>query len=114
MLGHAFESWNARTAEGLRLVNRRSTLKAGIAGIAGLSLPALLQAREKATLAGQPLPGRRACILLWMTGGPSHIDTWDVKPDAPPEIRGPFGNIATKLPGVRMCEYLPKQTALMD
>ncbi len=49
-----------------------------------------------------------------MTGGPSHIDTWDVKPDAPREIRGPFGTIRTALPGVRICEYLPKQAAMMD
>jgi hypothetical protein len=113
MFGHAFEAWNARTAEGVRLVSRRSTLKAGIAGIAGLSLPALLRARDTAAAEGKPLAGRKACILLWMTGGPSHIDTWDVKPEAPPEIRGPFGTIATALPGVRLCEYLPKQAAMM-
>ncbi len=49
-----------------------------------------------------------------MTGGPSHIDTWDVKPTMPKEIRGPFGTIRTKLPGVQLCEYLPKQAAMMD
>ncbi len=80
-----------------RLVFRRST-----------------SARSAAADAGEPLPGNKSVILIWMTGGPSHIDTWDVKPDAPPEIRGPFGTIASKLPGVRLCEYLPKQAALMD
>jgi Uncharacterized protein conserved in bacteria len=111
---HAFLSWNARAAEGVRLVGRRSTLKAGLAGIAGLSLPALLRAQDEAAVAGKPISRHKSVILLWMTGGPSHIDTWDVKPDAPPEIRGPFGTIPTKLPGVRLCEFLPKQAAMMD
>jgi hypothetical protein len=115
---HAFVDWNARAAEGVRLVSRRSTLKAGVAGIAGLSLPALLQARAQAAGDVGPAaktPGKhKAVILIWMTGGPSHIDTWDVKPDAPPEIRGPFATIATKLPGVRLCEFLPKQAAMLD
>jgi hypothetical protein len=56
----------------------------------------------------------KAVILLWMTGGPSHIDTWDPKPEMPCEIRGPFGVIPTKLPGVRVCEYLPKMAAMLD
>ena len=111
---HAFGAWNARAVEGVRLVSRRSTLKAGIAGIAGLSLPALLHAQQAATSDGKPIRRGKSVILLWMTGGPSHIDTWDCKPDAPPEIRGPFGTIATKLPGVRLCEYLPKQAAMLD
>ena len=111
---HAFTHFNARAADGLRWVSRRSTLKAGIAGIAGLTLPGLLRAQADAAAAGKSSPGNKAVILLWMTGGPSHIDTWDVKPDAPPEIRGPFGNIATKLPSVRLCEFLPKQAAMLD
>jgi hypothetical protein len=111
---HAFTHWNAREAEGVRLISRRSTLKAGVAGIAGLTLPNLLRARARAATRREAISKHKAVILLWMTGGPSHIDTWDVKPDAPPEIRGPFGNIATKLAGVRLCEYLPKQAAMMD
>jgi hypothetical protein len=111
---HAFVHFHARAAEGVRLVSRRSTLKAGIAGIAGLSLPALLRAQDDAATSGKKASRHKSVILLWMTGGPSHIDTWDVKPDAPPEIRGPFGTIASKLPGVRLCEYLPKQAALLD
>jgi len=110
---HPFLGLNARVAEGVRLVSRRSTLKAGLAGMAGLSLPGLLAAKEEAGKAGK---GKRnkSVILIWMTGGPSHIDTLDVKPEAPPEIRGPFGNIATKLPGIRFCEHLPKMAAMMD
>jgi hypothetical protein len=100
--------------EGLTVVSRRSVLKASLAGIAGLSLSSLLRARAAAAESGRPIAGNKSVILLWMTGGPSHIDTWDVKPEAPREIRGPFGTIRTKLPGVLVCEYLPKQAALMD
>jgi uncharacterized protein (DUF1501 family) len=112
--GHAFRFLNPRLRDGLNVYSRRSVLKAGLAGIAGLSLPELLRLRQAAAASGNPLPGNKSVILIWMTGGPSHIDTWDVKPEAPPEIRGPFGTIATKLPGVRFCEYLPKQAAMMD
>lgn len=111
---HAFVSFNARREEGLRLISRRSTLKAGLAGIAGLSLPRLLQAREESTGTGRPIGSHKSVILIWMTGGPSHIDTLDVKPEAPPEIRGPFGTIGTKLPGIRFCEHLPKMAAMLD
>ena len=110
---HAFHGLNARLAEGVRLISRRGTLKASIAGLAGLSLPALLASQDAAAKAGQPL-GKKSCILIWMTGGPSQIDTLDPKPDAPPEIRGPFETIGTKLPGIRFCEYLPKIAGMMD
>ncbi len=99
---HAFTSLNPRVREGLVLWDRRSVLKASIAGLAGLSLPGLLRARSEAATAGRPTPDKKSVILLWMTGGPSHIDTWDPKPDAPREIRGPFGTIPTALAGVRL------------
>jgi len=89
-------------------------LKASLAGLAGLTLPGLLQVRGEAVKSGKPIRGNKSVILLWMAGGPSHIDTWDVKPDMPTEIRGPFGAIQTKLPGVRICEYLPKCAAILD
>ncbi|MEZ5431454.1 MAG: DUF1501 domain-containing protein [Verrucomicrobiales bacterium] len=54
------------------------------------------------------------CDPFWLSGGPSHIDMWDPKPDAPREIRGPFGSIPTKLPGVHVCEHLPLTAKLMD
>ena len=113
---HAFTSFNAREHEGLTIVGRRGMMKAGVAGMAGLSLPNLLRAREDA--AGGRLdrkPGSsKSVILLWMAGGPSHIDTWDPKPDRPYENRGPFSVIRTKLPGVFVCEHLPKQAAMLD
>lgn len=111
---HAFADWNPRQRDGLVLRGRRSTLKAGLAGIAGLTLADLLRLREAAAKDNGAAPRQKSVILLWMTGGPSHIDTWDVKPEAPVEIRGPFGTIPTRLPGVRLCEHLPKQAALMD
>jgi hypothetical protein len=110
---HAFASLLPREREGLTLVGRRSVLKAGIGGLAGLSLPALLADRAAAVEAGRA-KSPKSVILLWMCGGPSHIDTWDVKPNAPVEIRGPFDTISTKLPGVSVCEFLPKQAAMLD
>jgi hypothetical protein len=113
---HAFASFNPRVREGLNVFSRRSMLKAGLAGLAGLTLPDLLRLRASAAARGQPksMGRNKSVILLWMTGGPSHIDTWDVKPDAPQEIRGPFKDIPTRLPGVHICEYLPKQAAMLD
>ncbi|MBX7166692.1 MAG: DUF1501 domain-containing protein [Pirellulales bacterium] len=111
---HAFTALNPRVREGLVCYGRRSVLKASLAGLAGLSVPGLLRQRAEAWAAGRPAASTKSVILLWMTGGPSHIDTWDLKPDAPAEIRGPFGTIPSALPGVRLCEYLPKQAALLD
>lgn len=105
---HAFHYLNARCSEGLRL-SRRSFFKAGLAGMGALTLPRLLQART----AGHA-PKAKSVILLWLAGGPSHIDTLDPKPARPVENRGPFGVTATKLPGVLICEHLPKLAAMLD
>src|SRR5438105_7883828 len=98
---HAFTSFRPLDREGLVFANRRNFLKAGLAGIAGLSLPELLRTRAQATAQGQPTPPRKSVILLWMTGGPSHIDTWDPKPTRPLVNRGPFAVISTQVPGVQ-------------
>ncbi len=82
--------------------------------MAGLTLPGLLQARDEAAKNGRTMKSNKSVILLWMAGGPSHIDTWDPKPDRPRENRGPFGTIPTAIPGVRICEYLPKQAKMLD
>ncbi|HTI50918.1 MAG TPA: DUF1501 domain-containing protein [Planctomycetaceae bacterium] len=111
---HAFGGMHGRTREGLTLVNRRGMLKAGLAGIAGLNLPQLLQTRASAAESGRPMKSNKSVILLWMAGGPSHIDTWDPKPERPYQNRGPFGVTATKLPGVLFCEHLPKMAARLD
>jgi hypothetical protein len=110
---HAFADWQPLAREGLVVGGRRGMLKAGLAGMAGLSLPDLVRMRTARGEGGPGLPPR-SVILLWMTGGPSQIDTWDPKPDRPIENRGPFATIPTKLPGVRICEHLPRQAAILD
>ena len=110
---HAFTSWQPLVHEGLTVLSRRNMLKAGFAGVAGLSLPDLLKARAQASLAGTSTTNK-SVILLWMTGGPSHIDTWDPKPDRPFQNRGPFTTIDTAVPGISICQHLPKQAAMMD
>jgi uncharacterized protein (DUF1501 family) len=96
----------------IRVGSRRWFLQTGLAGLAGLSLPDLL--RYRAQGAGRGADSRKAVILLWLSGGPSQLDTWDPKPDAPAEVRGPFRSIATKVPGVRVCEHLPLQASILD
>src|SRR5262249_49178449 len=83
-------------------LNRRTFLVAGGLGFCGMHLPSLVSAAQPARR-----KTARACILLWLSGGASHIDTWDMKPDAPVEYRGEFKPIATSAPGVRLCEHLP-------
>jgi hypothetical protein len=111
---HAFAALNPLEREGLVVASRRNVLKASLAGLCGLSLADVLRLRSTAAAAGRPVPTGKAVILLWMTGGPSQIDTWDPKPDRPLMNRGPFGVIPTKLPGVLVCEHLPKMAAMLD
>jgi uncharacterized protein (DUF1501 family) len=96
----------------IRVGSRRWFLQTGIAGLAGLSLPDLLRCRARATTSGSV--DRKAVILIWLSGGPSQLDTWDPKPDAPTEVRGPFSSIATGVPGVRLGEHFPLQARIMD
>lgn len=99
---------NMRRCDG---VNRRALLRAG--ALAGLGLiPSLLRGRT--SLAGQSRPRAKSCILLWLDGGPSHLETFDVKPDAPREVRGPFQSIATAAPGLRVSELLPATARIAD
>ncbi|MEO6808804.1 MAG: DUF1501 domain-containing protein [Isosphaeraceae bacterium] len=94
---------------------RRWFLQAGLTGFAGLSVAQLLQLQAQAKGAERsPSADPKAVILFWLSGGPSHVDMWDPKPDAPKEVRGPFGTIATNVPGVRFCEHFPRQAAMMD
>lgn len=111
---HAFADWRPRDREGLAVVGRRSMVKASLAGIAGLSVSDLLRAQSALASAGQATASGKSVILIWMTGGPSHIDTWDPKPEMPSEVRGPFQVISTKVAGASICEYYPKQAAMMD
>jgi Protein of unknown function (DUF1501) len=101
-------------------LSRRQLLRIGSLGSLGLSLPRLLRveadATARATSTGRMRSPRtiRSCILIFHYGGPSHIDTFDMKPHAPAEIRGQFGSIATSVPGMRVCEHLPFTAKVMD
>ncbi|MGE5194974.1 MAG: DUF1501 domain-containing protein, partial [Deltaproteobacteria bacterium] len=94
-------------------VSRRNFLRVGSLAIGGLTLADLLRARAAAAEEGAPLKDT-AVILLWLAGGPSHIDMYDLKPRAPAEFRGEFQEIATNVAGTRISEHLPLQAALMD
>lgn len=90
---------------------RRGVLRVGTTGLLGLSLPHLLQAEE---LRDQTVaPRADACVLIFLSGGPSQLDMWDLKPDAPAEIRGEFRPIATNVPGVQFSEHLPRLARVM-
>ncbi len=97
----------------LRVGSRRWFLQTGLAGFAGLSLAETLRLQAAGDVGVSPHRDPRSVILFWLSGGPSHIDTWDPKPDAPAEIRGPYQTIATTVPGIRVCEHLPLQARLM-
>lgn len=111
---HAFANYFGREREGLVVASRRNMLKASLAGVAGLSVGELLRTEAAAVESGRAAPRTKSVILLWMAGGPSHIDTWDPKPERPYQNRGPFTAIQTKLPGVLVCEHLPKQASMLD
>jgi uncharacterized protein (DUF1501 family) len=93
------------------LFTRRRLLEFGSRGALGLTLGGLWQAQAaNAAAASSPV---KACILIFYYGGPSHIDTFDMKPDAPAEVRGEFKPISTSVPGLHICEHLPKLSQLM-
>src|SRR4051812_10557765 len=86
-------------------LNRRAFLVASGVGFAGLRFgtPAVGGSRSNTTKPGTA----KSTILFFLCGGASHIDTWDLKPEAPDEYRGPFQPIATSAPGIQLCEHLP-------
>jgi hypothetical protein len=88
-------------------LHRRDLLRAGSLGLLGLSLPQLLKGRSMAAESSAGLGKARSCILLFMWGGPAHQDTWDLKPQAPVEVRGEFQPIDTCVPGIQICEHFP-------
>ncbi|HEY7425082.1 MAG TPA: DUF1501 domain-containing protein [Gemmataceae bacterium] len=92
-------------------LSRRTFLKIGALG-AGLTLADMLRLRADASTDTNRAP--KSVIMVYLGGGPSHIDTYDLKPDAPVEYRGEFRPIATNVPGIRICELLPLQARIMD
>jgi hypothetical protein len=98
--------------------SRREILRVGGLSMLGLSLPQLLAARETAPLAAMPTDktfGKaKSVIYLWLAGGPPQHETFDPKPDAPAEVRGPFKAISTNVPGIQFSELLPRTAAMAD
>src|SRR5262245_16169553 len=92
--------------------SRRNFLQAGALGVGGLSLAEF--SRLKAEGAVRPKAAGTSVILIWMSGGPGHMETWDPKPNAPAEYRGPLKAIDTNVPGVQFGELMPEQAKLMD
>jgi uncharacterized protein (DUF1501 family) len=97
-------------------ISRREWLQVGYSGLLGISLPSLLAqpAPSAAAQAAKPPRKGKSVILVFLTGAASHLDTFDPKPDAPPEVRGEFKPIATKTPGLLVCEHLPRLAARSD
>jgi len=96
-----------------RSLTRRRWLRIGGLGALGLDLARPLRADAGAVSRRPPAPVR-SCILIFYYGGPSHLDTWDPKPEAPREVRGEFRPIATSVPGIRVSEHLPHSARVVD
>src|SRR5688500_604935 len=100
-------------------LSRRSVLRVGGLGMLGLTIPRLLKAEgPAAALQNAPVPKikprAKSVIFLYQFGGPSHIDMFDMKPDAPESIRGPHKPIASNVPGIQVSEHLPRVARVMD
>ena len=96
--------------------HRRDLLRVGGLTALGFGLGDLFRAQRLAAEPGVATPKQKAksCVLIWLDGGPSHLETFDLKPDAAAEVRGPFESIETKIPGVRISECLPQTAAMLD
>src|SRR5213076_1039894 len=91
-------------------ISRRSWLRIGGLALGGLALPDILRAQARS---GGRNPAK-GIIMVLLPGGPTHLDTFDLKPDAPAEIRGEFRPIATNVPGIDLCELMPRMARLAD
>ena len=96
-------------------IDRRELMRIGSLAGAGLSLPHLLRAETQDSRVSTQMFGQaRNIIFLYLAGGPPQHETFDPKPDAPIELRGPFHPISTNVPGIQICELLPRTAALAD
>ena len=93
--------------------SRRSFLKIGAAGMAGMALPNLLKLEALGAVNERRAPIKN-CITIFLVGSPGQVDTWDMKPDAPAEVRGAFRPTATNVPGIQICEHFPLMARMMD
>ncbi len=94
--------------------SRRWFLQSGLTGFAGVTLSGLSAMPAESAPPANRSTDKKSVIVLWLSGGMSHIDTWDPKPDAAAEIRGPFATIATRVAGMRICEHLPLQANIAN
>ncbi len=94
--------------------SRRRFLQAGGVGLLNFAVPGLVVGKDKFDQSGKAVRSKKCCIFLLLCGGPSHIDTWDLKPDAPSEIRGPYKPIRTKVPGMHLSELHPMLAKVTD
>src|SRR5271166_1111827 len=94
--------------------HRRDVLRAGVAGLLGLSLSEALRAEAQGGMTPRVKPPATGVIQIWLAGGPATIDMWDLKPDAPEEIRGEFRAISTAAPGVLISEHMPGLAKVMN
>mgnify|MGYP002624024712 CR=1 FL=1 len=85
-------------------LNRRQALIASGLGTMSLGLPGMVMGADQVDASGLAVPSDKSCIFVLLCGGPSHIDTWDMKPDAPIDYRGPYDPIPTKVPGMYLNE----------
>src|SRR5690348_8159999 len=88
-------------------ISRRDVLRAGALGLGSLTLPEILRMQACAAEQQRAATRGKSVIWIWLRGGASHIDSWDMKPAAPAEVRGEFRPIATNVPGIEICEHLP-------
>lgn len=95
-------------------VSRREFLAAGMLGVGGLTLPELFQRRAHAELTGRAAASDTSVIFVWLPGGPPHLDMYDMKPNASSDYRGAFKPIQTNVPGMEICELMPRQAAIAD
>jgi hypothetical protein len=95
-------------------ISRRRLLQLGGLGALSLATPGMVAARFDAGRTGRQGAAEKSCIFILLCGGPSHLDTWDLKPAAPAEIRGPYQPAATKVPGMRLSELHPRLAELAD
>src|SRR5688572_17885616 len=95
---------------GTAQIGRRGFVQAGVLGFMGLTLGDQL----RAIAAGTAERKGKSAILIWLDGGPSQLESYDPKPDAPPECRGPFGAISSKVPGIQLCELVAEQAKIAD
>ncbi len=95
-------------------MNRRQALMVGGMGALALGMPGMVMGSDELDASGNAVAAEKSCIFVLLCGGPSHVDTWDMKPNAPDTIRGPYQPISTKVPGMRINEMHTQLAKLTD